>query len=465
MRILKSTMSWLDDRTGLITSMGSIMRHPVPPGSAWFYVFGSATLLAFLVQVATGIALAFMYVPSSGEAYQSLQFISNDTTIGRVVRGMHNWGASAMIALVFIHMVQVYLFAAYKYPREMNWLTGVVLLACTVVMGFTGQVVRWDQTAVWSIIVAAEQVGRVPLIGTSLAHFVIGGETIGGATLSRMFAYHVFIIPGLIFIFIGFHLYLVLRDGISEPPEIGKPVDPKTYRDTYEEMLKQKGVPFWPDAAWRDVVVGCSVIVAILLLAIIVGPPELGKPPDPSNLDALPVPDWYFVFYFALFALMPPELESYLMVGGPLVLGILLISLPFISNRGERSPLRRPWAFAVVVFAIMAISALWAIGISSPWSPHFDAKPLTAEVIGVTSGHIYEGGQLFNDKGCLYCHAISGHGGQRGPDLTDVGSRLSSNELTWRIMNGGLNMPAFGGILTSDELSKLVAFLHSRRKP
>jgi len=113
----------------------------------------------------------------------------------------------------------------------------------------------------------------------------------------------------------------------------------------------------------------------------------------------------------------------------------------------------------------MAISALWAIGISSPWSPHFDAKPLTAEVIGVTSGHIYEGGQLFNDKGCLYCHAISGHGGQRGPDLTDVGSRLSSNELTWRIMNGGLNMPAFGGILTSDELSKLVAFLHSRRKP
>jgi ubiquinol-cytochrome c reductase cytochrome b subunit len=228
-------------------------------------------------------------------------------------------------------------------------------------------------------------------------------------------------------------------------------------------MLKKKGVPFWPDAAWRDVVFGFSVIVAILLLAIVVGPPDLGKPPDPSNLDALPVPDWYFEFYFALFALMPPKLESYLIVGGPLIIGILLLALPFISNRGERSPLRRPWAFAVVVLAVASISSLWAIGISSPWSPNFYAKPLTAEIIGISSGPIYEGGQLFNDKGCLYCHSISRHGGQRGPDLTNVGNRLSTNELTWRIMNGGLNMPAFGGTLTNDELSSLVAFLKSRK--
>ena len=465
MNFLRRAWLWFDDRTGLADAMGPIARHAVPPNTAtWFYVFGSATLFAFILQVATGVTLAFIYVPSSGEAYQSLQFITHQTTFGRIVRGMHNWGASAMILLVGIHMIQVYLTAAYKFPREMNWISGVVLLALTIVMGFTGQVIRWDQTAVWSTIVAAEQAGRVPLVGDWLADFIIGGNTLGGTTLSRMFAYHVFLIPALLFVFIGFHLYLVIKNGISEFPRAGDPVDPATYREKYEAMVRSRGIPFWPDAAWKDMVFGFIVICTILVIAVVIGPPDLGPPPNPSDIHALPVPDWYFIFYFAFLALTPPALETYLMVFGPLLVGLLLFCLPFISNRGERSPLRRPWAVAIVALVIATISGLWAIGITSPWSPHFDAEPITAEIIGADGGPLFSGGMYFNDKGCLYCHSISGHGGQRGPDLTYVGDRLNANELTWRIMNGGLNMPGFGGTITNNELSDLVEFLASRKK-
>ena len=462
---IQKALEWFDDRTGLIKVFNRLMpRHIVPANSAsWFYVFGSATLFAFIVQVATGVTLTFIYVPASGEAYQSLQYITNQTTFGRIVRGIHNWGASAMILLIGIHMIRVYLTASYKFPREMHWLTGVVLLALTVIMGFTGQVVRWDQTAVWSTIVAAEQAGRIPFIGTWVADFIIGGATIGATTLSRMFAYHVFILPALLFIFIGFHLYLVFQNGISEMPKPGDPVDPKTYREEYEKKLKKDGVHFWPDAAWRDMVFGFIVITTILIIALVIGPPDLGAPPDPSNLDALPIPDWYFIFYFAFLALSPPQMESYLMIGGPLVIGLLLFFLPFMSNRGERSPLRRPWAIAIVVLAIASLSGLWAIGITSPWSPHFHAKPITTEIIGAESGPVYRGGIHFNNKGCLYCHTISGHGGERGPDLTYIANRLSYNELTWRIMNGGLNMPGYGGTLTNEELSDLVIFLQTRK--
>ncbi len=463
MESLKRAWLWFDDRTGLGSALGPVIKHPVPPNSAsWFYVFGSATLFAFMLQVATGVTLAFMYVPSAGEAYQSLQYITDQTTFGRIVRGMHNWGASAMILLIGVHMVRVYMTASYKFPREMHWISGVVLWALTVIMAFSGQVIRWDQTAVWSTIVASEQAGRIPFIGQWVAQFLIGGETIGGATLSRMFAYHVFIVPALLFLFIGLHLYLVIKNGISEFPKAGKPVDPKTYREEYENLVKKKGIPFWPDAAWRDMVFGFIVITTILLIALIIGPPALGPPPNPSNIDALPVPDWYFVFYFAFLALMPPQMETYLMVFGPLLVGALLFFLPFISNKGERSPLRRPWAVAIVALTIGSISGLWAIGITSPWSPHFHAKPLTVEIISADSGPIYRGGQHFNDKGCLYCHEISGHGGFRGPNLTFIGDRLSTDEITWRIMNGGLNMPGFGGTLSNDELADLVIFLKSR---
>ena len=464
-RLLTGTWRWLDDRLGIAALIGPSLKHLVPHDARWWYVFGSATMLAFIVQVATGVALAFSYTSSSSQAYETLQFITNQAPFGSFLRGMHYFGASAMVLMVGAHMAQTFLFGSYKFPREMNWTTGVLLLGFTLVMGFTGQLLRWDQTAAWSVVVAAEQAGRVPLIGNFLAQFILGGTTIGGATLSRFFAIHVFIMPALMFIFIGIHLMLVLRHGIAEPPTAGKEVDPKTYRQEYEELMQKSGHPFWPDGAWRDFVFGTGLIIAIALLAYFVGPPVLDKPPDPSILHADPRPDWYLLWYFALLALIPREVEGYLMILGPVVIGILLLAAPILNNRGERAPSRRPWSIAVVLLSVIMIGSLWIVGANSPWSPNFDPPPLTERVIGASTGPIFEGARVFQTKGCLNCHLISGDGGRRGPDLTYVGDKLSESDIIIRIVNGGVNMPAFGNSIKPDELKQLTAFLQSRKRP
>lgn len=465
MPILKQIWTWFDDRTGLSEVIGPIARHPVPPGTGWWYVFGSATLFVFILQVVTGIALATAYISSTADAYSSLQFITHDALLGNVLRGMHFWGASAMILLIGIHVIRVFLMGSYKFPREINWLTGAGLLLLTLGMGFTGQLLRWDQNAVWSIVVGAEQAGQAPVLGQTLARFILAGDVVGGATLSRFFAFHVFFIPALIFAFVGLHLYLVLRHGISEPPEAGRPVDPQTYRAWYHDLLERHGLPFWPDVAWRDIAFGVATVVVILLLAIIFGPPELGKPPDPTIIQAYPRPDWYLLWYFAVLALIPPTLEPYVIILGPAVFGLTLMLLPLVANRGERSPLRRPWALGVVLMVVIMIGTLWLEGERAPWSPDFTAQPLPAQVVGATSGPVATGAQLFHDKGCEFCHSVAGHGGHRGPDLTDVANRLSPEQMTIRILTGGTNMPAFAGNLSPGELNSLVAFLQSRRTP
>ena len=463
-RLFVSACKWLDDRLGLSDLIGPSMKHLVPHDARWWYTFGSATLVAFIVQVVTGVALAFSYVSSSSQAHETLVFITNVAPFGRVLRALHYFGASAMILMVGAHMAQTFLFGSYKFPREMNWATGVLMLGFTLVMGFTGQLLRWDQNATWSVVVAAEQAGRVPFIGDALARFILGGNTIGGATLSRFFAIHVFLVPALIFIFVALHLWLVLRHGISEPPTAGNPVNPKTYRQEYETLLKESGCPFWPDGAWRDFVVGTGLIIVIALLAIFVGPPALDKPPDPSILQADPRPDWYLLWYFAVLALIPPKIEGYVMVLAPALIGTLLLVLPLLNNRGARAPSRRPWSIAVVLLSVIMIGSLWIAGSQSPWSPNFDPEPLTPQIIGATDGPVLQGARLFQEKACLNCHLIAGHGGRRGPELTFIANKLTKSDMTIRIANGGVNMPAFGATLKPQEIEDLVAFLESRTK-
>ncbi|HEY9713449.1 MAG TPA: cytochrome b N-terminal domain-containing protein, partial [Chroococcales cyanobacterium] len=345
---------------------------------------------------------------------------------------------------------------------ELNWITGVILLFCTLAMGFTGQVLRWDQTSVWTVAVGAEQAFRMPYIGKYLVQLMVSGGAIGSGTLSHFFALHVFVFPAILIGMLGLHLWLVLHNGISEPPKLGEPVDPPTYRQKYADLLKREGRPFWPHAAWRDLVFSTLIVATILALSLAVGPPHVERPPDPSLIQAEPRPDWYLVWYFALLALLPHKAEDWVIILFPLLLLGSLLALPLISNKGERSLRRRPWEIGIVVFALAAIGALTIEGFQQPWTPAFKPTPLTEKVIGASQGPIYEGAQVFSDRGCLYCHSISGHGGKRGPDLTTVANRLTADQITIKIVNGGYNMPAYAGNITPEELKSLTAFLESR---
>lgn len=464
-KYLKRLGAWLDDRGGFSELMKPLTTHLVPPGAKWNYVWGSATLFCFVVQVVTGISLSFLYQPSADTAFESLQYIQNEALMGSFIRGLHNWGASGMVFLMGMHMIRVYLFAAYKYPREMNWISGIFLLGITIVIAFTGQLLRWDNNGVWSAVVASEQMGRIPFVGKYISYFLIGGTTIGGETLNRFFTMHTFLFPGLLMGIIAFHLFLVFRNGISEPPVAGKAVDVKGYRAWYEGMLKKEGVPFFPDAIWRDAVFSLGVLVVLILVAYFVGAPALTGEPDLTNVNVDPKPDWYFTWLFSLFALMPPHLEQYVFFLGPLLGIMLLFAIPFLNKGGERSPIRRPWAIAGVVFVLVAVGSLWYIGIEEPWHPHFDAKPVTAAAVkGPVSDEVSRGIELFNTLGCLYCHKMEGTGGSRGPDLTNIHNRLSEEQIVLRIINGGGNMPAYGGSLTKEEMDALKAFLITAKK-
>lgn len=451
---------WLDTRLSIGSVILPIVEHPVPRNIDWWYVLGSATLVAFIFQIITGVALAMSYVPAPNSAYDSLNFITNEAVLGSLIRGIHYFGASAMVILIACHAAHVFVIGSYKFPREINWLTGTVLLFLTLGMAFTGQLLRWDQDAYWAVVVAAEQVGKTPVIGQELAQLVVAGQTVGGATLTRFYATHVFLLPALMFLLIGLHLYLVVVEGVSELPEPGVPVDPATYPRRYHEIL-DKGIPFFPDAAWKDVVFALAVGVVVVALSAIVGPPQLGELPDPTNLQAYPRPDWYFLWYFALLALIPNNIEDAFILGFPLVVAVVMLALPFVASTGERSPLRRPWAPAIVAFAALSIAVLVRQGAVAPWSPNLDPGPLPASVTANLSPSERRGAVLFQQRACHTCHVVAGTGGLRGPVLTDVGARLTRQQLITRILGGGVNMPAYAGTISPEDLSDLVDFLQT----
>src|SRR6187397_3688472 len=215
-------VDWLEERSGLVGGIKYFLFRKVPAETNWFHTLGSATLTAFLVQAVTGVILAMYYKPAPEEAYASIQHITNDLTLGWLVRGMHRWGASVFIILLFLHMGRVFLFGAYKYPRELTWITGVLILATGMLMGFTGYLLPWDQTAYWASAVGINLNGTAPFAGPWLAQFLAGGPEIGTETLPKFYAMHMLLIPGLLIPLIGIHIYLVTRLGVSSPPWSGE---------------------------------------------------------------------------------------------------------------------------------------------------------------------------------------------------------------------------------------------------
>ena len=287
--------------------------------ASWWYMFGSATLALFVLQIATGICLALVYVPSADKAYESLQYLNYQAPFGWYLRAVHFWGSNAMVAVMTLHMIQVFLWGAHKYPREMTWVVGVLLFLCTLGMAFTGQILRWDQDAYWGLGIGASIAVPHAVIGESVVHVLLGGPIIAGRTLSRVLHRCTSsLIPGLLIALVGLHLWLVLRLGINEWPMPGRLVDRETYRQRYEEEVAQgrrARSSRTPRArTW------CRMGVVVLLVLRLRGDLRPHGPhgvPDPTIIDTAPKPDFYFLALFALFALLPPWTETVLLLVGP----------------------------------------------------------------------------------------------------------------------------------------------------
>jgi ubiquinol-cytochrome c reductase cytochrome b subunit len=457
--------NWFGERLQLGPAIRETAAHEVPRKSAsWWYVFGSAALTVFMLQIFTGIMLAIIYVPSAGEAWNSLQYLNHGVTLGWFLRGVHGWGSNFMCALVLIHMCQVILFGAYKFPRELTWIIGIFLLLLTLGMAFTGQVLRFDQDAYWGLGIGVSIVGRVPLIGAFLVHMLTGGPIIAGDTLSRFFALHVFVIPGILIGLVCLHLLLVLKLGINDWPMPGRMVRRSTYIKEYHEMTRTDGVPFVPEAVWKDMFFSAAIIVSVMICAAFLGPFGPSGFPDPTIIQTVPKPDFFFRWIYAMLALLPPEMETPILLIAPVVVIGFLILLPFLSGEGEKSWRRRPIAVVTLLLTAVALGTFTELANYSPWSPVMDGwsgDPVPLEYLHGRSPLERQGALVFQVKQCRNCHSIGGTGGKRGPALDRVATNMTRDQLVRQVIQGGGNMPAYGKNLNPAEVTALVSFLET----
>src|ERR1700735_2760329 len=329
--------NWFEDRLGLGAPLIETAEHEVPANTAsWWYVFGSAATVVLILQIMTGVLLALVYAPTAANAWNSLQFLDHNVRLGWFLRAMHGWGSDFMVAIVLIHMVQVFLFGAYKFPRELAWGIGVFLLLVTLGMAFTGQVLRFDQDAYWGLGIGASIASRVPGIGPWAVSLMLGGPIIAGATLSRFFALHVFVVPGLLIAFVAVHLLMVLKLGINEWPMPGRIVRRATYMQEYRELTHKQGVPFVPEAVWKDILFSGFILIAIAVCAVHFGPFGPGGQPDPTIIQTAPRPDFFFLWLDALGSVVLPSAETPILLIGPAIGIILLLALPFVAGEGEK---------------------------------------------------------------------------------------------------------------------------------
>jgi ubiquinol-cytochrome c reductase cytochrome b subunit len=465
MRLIQKIGGWFDQRLQLGAPIRETMEHPIPRDTAsWFYVFGSAAMTAFGLQVVTGILLALIYVPSANEAWNSLQILNHQVALGWFIRALHGWGSNFMVAVVLIHMVQVFLFGAYKFPRELTWILGIFLLLMTLGMAFSGQVLRFDQDAYWGLGIGASIVSRVPVLGPSLVTLVLGGPIIAGATLSRFFALHVFVIPGMLILFMGLHVLMVLKLGINEWPMPGRLVRRSDYLEKYHNLTHTQGVPFFPYGVWKDAVFSGVILLCIAACALYFGPFGPSGQPDPTVIQTAPRPDFFFLWLYALLSLLPPAMETPVLLIGPVIGLVVLLVLPFVSGEGEKSFKRRPIAVLTILLLAVGLGEFTKLASHTPWSPVMDAStgvPVPSKFLKGRTALEIQGALVFQSKQCHNCHALGERGGKRGPTLDAVAVRLTGDQLVRQVLQGGGNMPAYGKNLDPAETSALVAFLET----
>ena len=458
---------WFEDRLGLGKPIIDAVVHEVPESTAsWWYVFGSAATVLLILQVVTGVLLGLVYSPSAGHAWSSLEFLDHSVTLGWFLRALHGWGSDFMIAIVLIHLAQVFLFGAYKFPRELTWIVGVFTLLLTLAMAFTGQVLRFDQDSYWGLAIGASILSRVPLIGGPLVNLMLGGPIIAGPTLTRFFALHVFLIPGLLLALVGLHLWMVLRLGINEWPMPGRLVSKTTYTRDYQKLTKDTGIAFVPDAAWKDAIFAAAIMLAVMACAFFFGPFGPTGQPDPTIIQTAPKPDFAFLWIFAVLAYLPPSMETPVLFIAPvLAIGAMLL-LPLVSGEGEKHWSRRPVAVLMVAVIAVTLGTFTHLGTYTPWSPIMDAwtrDSIPAVYLQGRTPLERQGALVLQNKQCRNCHSLGGAGGLRGPALDGIATRMTEDQIIRQVLQGGGNMPAYGSALNRPETTALVSFLTTLR--
>lgn len=467
---MSALFRWLDARLDLGGAKRVLLDREVPARLTWWHTLGSATLIAFMIQVVTGVVLATYYSPSPDHAYESIRFIDRQVASGALLRGMHHWGASVMVVLLIAHMIRVFAVGAYKFPREVNWLVGVGLFFAVLGFSFTGYLMPWDQKAYWATAVGTNIAGTTPLIGGRLATLLRGGAELGAATLTRFYAFHVLWLPLTLGALVLLHLVMLIRQGIAAGPaalEVGAPArtDDPGYAEYYSEAYaatKRHGVRFWPDIIGKDAIVSLGVVIVIVLLAATFGAP-LEPPADPTDNSYVPTPEWYFLPLYQLLKLVPGSVESLIAIGVPTVLVLVLVALPFFDRRSTRNLLHRPVSLASLAVLLGGSGLLIGAAVreAAPNVPPEVGRPLTSKERA--------GRALFQSQQCGGCHKIAGKGSDQGPDLTEVGLRHSAAWLHSYIeapsrFHPDSKMAAFGPpTLSHEEIEELALYLSTLR--
>ena len=380
--MIRGVLDWLEVRVGYKAVRGVLLDEELPPGTGWLFTLGSVLLGLLSVQLLTGAFLTLYYAPTPDHAYESVRFIGA-TTAGRVVRGLHHFGASFLVVAAVLHMLRVVVLGSYKPPREVTWLSGLALLGLILAFALTGYLLPWDQRAYWATVVTINIAKLTPFAGDTVASVMRGGVTIGALTLTRWYAAHVIFLPGVLVALVAGHLVLMRRQGISGPV---RPREGAAFR-------------FYPQQAARDVAVVVIVLAALGALAWH-GAPPLEGPADPTDANYVPRPEWYFLALFQMLKYFPGRLEVVGAMVVPGVIAAVLALLPWLDRGSVRDPRRRPLVMLGAAFGVLGVVTLTALGWRDKPSSAAPADAWTMREIG--------GRSFVARQQCSRCHSDTG---------------------------------------------------------
>lgn len=443
--MIRRALEWIEDRTGLESAVKGFLYEQIPGSSGWHQVLGSVALFLFLTQAFTGILLAFNYAPTPGESYNSVRYIVTEVTGGRLIRNLHHWGASMLIVVVVLHMVQVFLFGAYKKPREATWMMGVVLLLMTLGYGLTGYLLPWDNRAYWGTVVATQIGASVPLAGPYVQRLLGSDGPIGVVTFARFYALHVLLLPPATALLIFAHVYLVRRHGVAPMPV---------------ETAPKK--PFFPGQVLKDTLAIFAAFSLLFVMAATLDAP-LGRLADPTDATYIPRPDWYFLFLFQTLKFFEGRLEFVGSVVLPTLAIAALFLTPFLDRGAPATPLRRWKAIGLVCLAAAGWSGLTAAAIlTTPESPPESAFEEGPQDWQRLSPEELAGMGYFRKEDCASCHNLGEGRAKIGPDLARSARKRSAGWMIEHFRNPQGNLPGSQMPpvqLTKAQMNALAAFL------